>query len=487
MIIKSLGRKARTRAYGSHGVGSRAGRVGGASRVSQSAFSALARYMNRGIEDEEGQAVLWHNFPGGEQLTEDELVAEFEANARGLRERKNGNVLYHEILSFSAIQGVEREKLARHIADVGQEYLRERAVSQLAYGVIHHDTDHIHLHLMVSANAVRSKERVRLSKAQFAEVQRKVEAFTLNRYPELQQTVIYDKPKEKQQTRERVKATSAEQAMQEHRGIRARKIDLAAKLHAALEQARDFKELASWCQKEGIRFYERGKTIGIIVTEPGGNERKHRLETLGVLPHYQITNERLAAQEQGLKRETAQRVERPIRQSAERPVEPPEPNARDTVSPARDHVAEPTPTPAPTVDRDGNRNFSTNPKRPEPKMIFTGHVTAKAAEMAEGIKTTTEQAVDRTGEILKEEARFGKEVVKDFMFGPDRTDRRPHHEKPPEPTPTQRAQPPQPQSREPAPQASPPPELSEREQRLEALRQSREQAKGKDRDIDRDR
>ena len=435
MIIKSLGRKARTRAHGARGVeasraaarGSGAGRGSGASRVFQSAFGALARYMNRGIEEEDGQAVLWHNFPGGEQLTEDELVAEFEANARGLRERKNGNVLYHEILSFSAIQGIEREKLARHIADVGQEYLRERAVSQLAYGVIHHDTDHIHLHLMVSANAVRSKERVRLSKAQFAEVQRKVEAFTLNRYPELQQTVIYDKPKEKQQTRERVKATVNEQAMQEHRGIRARKIDLAAKLHAALEQARDFKELASWCQKEGIRFYERGKTIGIIVTEPGGNERKHRLETLGVLPHYQLTNERLAAQER----------------SAKHQIDP---------SKLRDRTL--------TQSRSQETEKETPMPLPEP-------LVAKAAQAAENIKKTAEQTVERTGAAIKEEARFGKEVAKDFIFGTERSDRRPNHEPLPEEA----------VSGTPTPETRP---VSEAERRLKALEAAKVRARERD-------
>lgn len=427
MIIKSLGRKARTRAYGSSGAGSRAGRGGGASRAFQSAFSALARYMNRGIEEEEGQAVLWHNFPGGEQLTEDELVAEFEANARGLRERKNGNVLYHEILSFSAIQGVEREKLARHIADVGQEYLRERAASQLAYGVIHHDTDHIHLHLMVSANAVRSKERVRLSKAQFAEVQRKVEAFTLNRYPELQQTIIYDKPKEKRQTRERVKATVNEQAMQEHRGIRARKIDLAAKLHAALEQARDFEELANWCRKEGIRFYERGKTIGIIVTEPGGNERKHRLETLGVLPHYQLTNERLAARGRG---------------------------SKDQIDPSKLH------------DPARQKSKSREPEREAPMPIPEPLIT-KAVQAAENIKKTAEQTVDRAGAAIKEEARFGKEVAKDFIFGTDRNDRRPNHEKPPEEA--------VPGTR--TPDARP---MSEAERRLKALEAAKVRARERD-------
>ena len=62
---------------------------------------------------------------------------------------------------------------------MGQEYLRQRAPEQLAYGVIHLDTDHIHLHLMVSANRVRSADRVRLSKADFADIQRETERYLL--------------------------------------------------------------------------------------------------------------------------------------------------------------------------------------------------------------------------------------------------------------------------------------------------------------------
>jgi hypothetical protein len=64
-------------------------------------FRSLIRYMNRGIEQEEGEAVLWQNFYGSEASLEADILAEFETNAFHLPERKNGNVLYHEILSFS--------------------------------------------------------------------------------------------------------------------------------------------------------------------------------------------------------------------------------------------------------------------------------------------------------------------------------------------------------------------------------------------------
>jgi hypothetical protein len=382
MIIKSLGRKARTQAYGRRGV------------RGLSAFRALAGYMNRGIEEEEGRAVLWHNFPGGAELSEEELVAEFEANARGLKDRKNGNVLYHEILSFSAGHSLSKDRLARHIADVGQEYLRERAPEQLAYGVIHLDTDHIHLHLMVSANKVRSPDRVRLTKADFAEVQKRTERYLLKLYPDLAQTRIYDKPRDRgredegnsppnvpaPERNERVKTTTREQAMNAHRGAKSKKLDFAGKLHQAFEQARTFEELAAWCKTEGIRFYQRGKNPGIILTEADGTERRHRLATLGLLPHYEATNARLAEKGQNI----------------------------------------------------GHAATSAKKRTPPNKREEDMTIPPKVVEAAKKTADTLEETTTRANAFVKEEVRFAGEVGKDFLFGTDRADRQPNHMKPPE-------------------------------------------------------
>ena len=134
MIIKSLSRKS----------------TGGA-RGGKSPFKTLVRYMTRGIEEEEGRAVLWHNFFGHDDMSEKDILEIFESNASRLKQRKNGNVLYHEILSFSEGHTLSGEKLYRAVADIGQEYLRERAPNQLGYGVIHLDTDNIHLHSKAEA------------------------------------------------------------------------------------------------------------------------------------------------------------------------------------------------------------------------------------------------------------------------------------------------------------------------------------------------
>ena len=466
MIIKSLGRKAGTRAYGRRSLRS----VRGGARGSQSAFAALARYMNRDVATGEGRAILWHNFPGAREMGEDELIAEFERNAATLRTRRNGNVLYHEILSFSTGHALDTERLLRHLADIGQAYLQQRAPNQLAYGVVHHDTEYVHLHLMVSANTLDSSERVRLSKAEFAEVQRQVEVLVLARYPELQQTPIYEIERSRQrsaQRAEQVKATTTEQAMQQHRGAKTRKLDLAASLHQAFEQSQSFAEMTEWCRREGVRFYQRGKSVGIVVTEPDGAARKHRLATLGVLAHYEATNARLARSQE----RTADRSTTP--EPPSRPKSPPQPE--------RDQRTNPNPKPHATEHR------SKEPEMPLPeKVIEVGQKVADAAE-----RTT-----ERTKAIFKEEARFGKEVAKDFVFGPDREDRRPNHEKPPEPKvarmPPEPLRQPEWRDIEPAPPSSSsvatpaqtPEPRSPREQMMDELRQTRERASDPDRSRD---
>lgn len=276
MIIKSLSRKSRSFRPGSRG--------------GLGPFASLARYMNRGIQEEDGKAVLWHNFYGSEKTREDEIIREFETNSRLLKERANGNILYHEIMSFSRGYELDDERLFRVIADIGQEYLSERAPRQLGYGVIHRDTDHIHLHLMISANQVGKSDRVRLSKKEFSDIQKRVESFALTRHPELAQTKIYARDR----VAERLKTDVREQAMKTRSKSPSRKEGLKARLHSLFERAVSFKDLAELAQSEGLKFYQRGKSVGVVVRDPDGQERKHRLSTLGVEEHYQMTNTRLS-------------------------------------------------------------------------------------------------------------------------------------------------------------------------------------------------
>ena len=282
MIIKSLGRKAGQGSAGS----------AGASRV----FGKLIRYMNRGIEEENGKAVLWHNFYGQEGMEEAELHNVFTRNASFLKEHKRGNVLYHEMLSFSSeylSRGARSDELERMVTDIGQEYLRNRAPKQLAYGVIHRETEHLHLHLMISANEVERRNREWLTKAEFATIQKELEAYVLARYPELGQTLIYGR---EAQSKERLKTQVHEQAMKSRTGAQSRKETLKNQLHQLFERAQNAEDLKRLLELDGIRVYVRGRSVGVVVREEGGLERKHRLSTLGLEAHYQATELRLTAE-----------------------------------------------------------------------------------------------------------------------------------------------------------------------------------------------
>lgn len=274
MIIKSLGRKASNKMTGT-------GRA-------KNPFMNLVRYMTRAGQGEHAKSVLWHGFYGHEGMDFQEIVSAFEENAKHLKERKNGNVLYHEILSFSAGYTLSGEALERAVADIGQEYLRHRAPAQMAFGAVHYDTDHIHLHLMVSANAIGKAEREWLTKAQFAELQKAVEAFTLAKYPELAQTRIYDRDRPK----ERLKTQAHEQAMKSRTGEPSRKERIKSRLHGLFEQASSLADLERLMEGEGLHVYQRGKSRGVIERLPDGSERRHRLSTLGLEEHYQAIAER---------------------------------------------------------------------------------------------------------------------------------------------------------------------------------------------------
>jgi hypothetical protein len=276
VIIKSLGRKASAKMTGA-GQG-------------RDPFLNLVRYMTRDADGERSESVLWHGFYGHPGMGEPEIVSIFRENASRLRERKNGNVLYHEILSFAAGYRLRGEALSRAVADIGQEYLRQRAPNQLAFGAIHHDTDHIHLHLLISANEIGKRERVRLSKSEFADIQKAVEAFMLKHYGELEQTQIYGRAR----SRERLKTQAHEQAMKSRTGAPSRKETVKTRLHGLFEQAQSLDELDRMMLAEGFRLYRRGKSIGVMVLDPSGQERRHRLSTLGLETHFLATEERLS-------------------------------------------------------------------------------------------------------------------------------------------------------------------------------------------------
>ncbi|MDO6732401.1 hypothetical protein Q4577_20420 [Marinovum sp. 2_MG-2023] len=69
--------------------------------------------------------------------------------------------------------------------ELAEAYVAKRAPRQLVWGRVHWETEHPRLHLVISANEVRSPRRVRVPKAKFTKLVEKLEAFKCTRWPDL--------------------------------------------------------------------------------------------------------------------------------------------------------------------------------------------------------------------------------------------------------------------------------------------------------------
>jgi hypothetical protein len=248
----------------------------------EGSFRQLIEYMERG----RGEAAFSHNLCTGIHGRRDDIIREFEKNAARLRERKNGNALYHEVISLEAGAEIARESMVRILSEIGMEYVSRRAPLQMALGMVHTDSKHVHLHMCISANDVGKPRRERLSKGAFSDIQKEMDALVRERWAELGQSQIYGR----ERPAERLKTTNAEQEMKRRRGEPSRKEDVKARVHGAFQTAGSAEELLSLLRAGGLEFYQRGKTAGVIDQETG---RRHRLSTLGVEAHYTETVARL--------------------------------------------------------------------------------------------------------------------------------------------------------------------------------------------------
>jgi hypothetical protein len=164
MIIKSLSRKAPT-------------------------FRQLKAYMDRGGAP--GVGFAW-NLGMPWFASDADVLRAFIDNAATLRGRRNGVQLFHEIVSLKRDERLPLNVQQQILHDAVMEWLAARAPDQIAYGRLHVEREHLHVHVMLSANRLGDDRTVRLSRTEFAGLQRQVEARILARYPALRQERTYD-------------------------------------------------------------------------------------------------------------------------------------------------------------------------------------------------------------------------------------------------------------------------------------------------------
>jgi len=267
MIIKSMSRKAPT-------------------------FAQLIAYIGRDADPHTGTTFARNLYHNGQD--EQVVAGQFLDNYRYLPKRKNGNALYHEVIVLEPQTHLSKAKVAEALHELAEQYCEARAPHQLAWGRVHWDTDYPHIHLIISANAVRSPLRVRIDKSGFARVQQNLEAFKEARFPELNGAAIYRRSKENNRPR----IASGEGEMVRRTGTPSGKIAVFELLRPAFGRAASPEALKGDLNQLGFDLYQRGKTVGVQNLQ---TDRCYRLRTLGLGTAYEQIVERNPAPSQAPK------------------------------------------------------------------------------------------------------------------------------------------------------------------------------------------
>lgn len=217
-----------------------------------------------------------------------DIEQEYLRNAERMAKRKNGNYLYHEILSISKAERLADKKQKQILRDIAYEYAKRRADGNLVFGTLHDDHDnHLHYHLLISANAVGESKKTRLSKRQFDQLKKGMEQRVLETYPELEQTLVIG-----QEAGEKLSRKGSER--KRRTGKVPERDALKAKLQDIFNDCDTKEDFFAALDDANLEFYVRGKTLGV---KDLATERNHRLKTLGMLDNFQALSDRIELDE----------------------------------------------------------------------------------------------------------------------------------------------------------------------------------------------
>ncbi len=235
-------------------------------------FTQLVKYLDK---EDVLSAQSWNMYANLD--SNKQIVREFLENSQHLNNARGKLYLYHEVLSLEA-NNLSLQKQQEILNDLANHYVKSRAKNHLTYSVVHNDTKNMHIHLVISANEVYGKKRVRLSKREFKNIQASLEEYKNLKYPELEQTKIYQKSKDSSKSRQ------TEQEIKHKKGRVSKKDKIKIELESIFEKSLNQKSLQNSLKAKGYNLYKRGKTLGVIF-----EDKKYRLKTLGLDKTYGST------------------------------------------------------------------------------------------------------------------------------------------------------------------------------------------------------
>jgi len=240
-------------------------------------FLQLLHYFIKSEADEASR--ITHNLQSRPQAV-GRIYEEFESNSKHIKKRKQGVVLYHEILSLS---NEDKKQITPAILkDLGEKYLELRAGQALAFGAVHLNTGTPHIHLMISANLLESSKKLRVNKKRFDAIKRELEAYQKMRYPFLLHSVAFgERGKSKHASRK--EEERKRRLKKEGQETPSKKEVVKNIIATAMSEALSQSEFANKLKGKGFELYRRGKSVGVVEVSSG---KKYRLKTLGLAEAY---------------------------------------------------------------------------------------------------------------------------------------------------------------------------------------------------------
>ena len=236
-------------------------------------FGQLTNYMEDGANNRNlKHGVFYKNIYARQRAG---ITKEFRENSDNLKKRKNGNYLYHEVISITRSKDVSLDKQKEILHTLVSDYVELRAKNNLVYGRLHDDKkDNLHFHLMISSNEIGNNTRHRLDKKTYGNIQKQIEKHVLNNYPELAQKIIYNQNKQE-------KTRNKEYELKKRTGQKTTRDTVKDNLTTIFSSSCDKHELFTKLSENGFELYVRGNTPG--VKKDG---KKYRLKTLGLLDQF---------------------------------------------------------------------------------------------------------------------------------------------------------------------------------------------------------
>ena len=241
-------------------------------------FKELINYImnDKGRIDESNTFTITHNLRSTDS---NEIIKEFQKNDEYRKKRKNGVVLYSEILSFSPKDSRGNLNLDV-LEDITRKFIELRGEKALCLAKPHIENENIHIHFCFSGTEYKSSKTLRIDNKQFREIRIEMEKYQLEKYPELTNSICYLNNWEKNRLidQEKLKQSDKEFQLKKRTGKQSDKDIVRAILQECYQKSESKGNFFNRIAEQGIELYKYiEKTNGIKF-----NSRKFRFKSLKI-------------------------------------------------------------------------------------------------------------------------------------------------------------------------------------------------------------